>query len=202
MPQVTLSALITGLRTGTALASFPTDTVPALAARPDRAPAVYATKQRDFQKPLILMGAQPADLWPYVDDRAGDLEQWQAIAQDYWPGALTIVLPAQSDRLPPMNDILGPTRSIGLRVPACEVAKAILEQTGPLLTTSVNRSGQPPLRTIADINREFPELLTLSPDEVAAMGDSEVGSGEPSTVVRWGPTGWEVLRQGAIQFLG
>lgn len=200
MPQVTLSELVTALREGTALASFPTDTVPALAARPDRAGAIYDTKQRDFSKPLILMGARAADLWPYVVDRDGDQEQWAAIARDYWPGALTIVLPAAADRLPPMNETLTRPDTIGLRVPACEVARSILAQTGPLLTTSVNRSGQPPLRRIADINREFPHLLTLSPDDVAAMGDSEIGSGQPSTVVRWERSGWEVLRQGSVEF--
>jgi L-threonylcarbamoyladenylate synthase len=56
------------------------------------------------------------------------------------------------------------------------------------------------LRTIADINREFPHVLTLSPDDVAAMGDSEEGSGLPSTVVRWTPAGWDLLRQGSVQF--
>jgi L-threonylcarbamoyladenylate synthase len=200
MPQVAFSELVTGLRDGLALGSFPTDTVPALAARPDRAWAIYETKQRDPSKPLILMGACAADLWPYVADRPEATAQWQAIAQRVWPGALTLVLPASPDRPPIPQDLAAGDATIGLRVPACEVARSILAQTGPLLTTSINRSGQPPLRTIADINREFPHVLTLSPDDVAAMGDSEEGSGLPSTVVRWTPAGWDLLRQGSVQF--
>jgi L-threonylcarbamoyladenylate synthase len=57
--------------------------------------------------------------------------------------------------------------------------------------------------TLADIEAQFPQLVTLSDGAIAAI-ESEIGpiipmvSGLPSTVVRWTGTGWEVLRPGAV----
>jgi len=61
MAQVSITDLVAGVRSG-CLVSFPTDTVPALAVRPDRA-EIFAAKQRSQNKPLTLMGATSADLW-------------------------------------------------------------------------------------------------------------------------------------------
>lgn len=200
--RVSIEQLIASLKSGE-VASFPTDTVPALAARPDCAEKIYELKQRDRRKALILMGAEPSDLWPFVAGSTAEQALWAEAADRYWPGALTLVLPAAADRVSPQTNGADPT-TIGLRVPKCTVARLILAQTGPLATTSVNRSGQPPLRTIADIERVFPNLLTLSPDDIASYGDSEVGSGLPSTVVTRVATRsaqtWQILRQGSVSF--
>ncbi|MGK7958032.1 MAG: Sua5/YciO/YrdC/YwlC family protein, partial [Crocosphaera sp.] len=55
MPEVSQQQLITGAKQGKVV-SFPTDTVPALAALPDSASLIFATKKRPPDKPLILMG--------------------------------------------------------------------------------------------------------------------------------------------------
>lgn len=201
MPQVSLTDLITAATEGKSLISFPTDTVPALAARPDRAALIFAAKQRSQTKPLILMGARLADLWPYVAGTEAEQKAWQAIADQYFPGALTLVLPA-SDRLPPEVNPTDPT-SIGIRVPNCAIACQILAKTGPLATTSVNRSGEPPLLTLDAINAEFPEVLTLSTAEVEAWDSTRSSPaasslGMPSTVARWTGATWEILRQGSV----
>ncbi|MGK7890200.1 MAG: L-threonylcarbamoyladenylate synthase [Leptolyngbyaceae cyanobacterium] len=162
MTQVSLDALITAACEGDRLISFPTDTVPALASRPEWAAMIYVAKQRSLRKPLILMAAHADDLWGYVQHDHPAFRQWQQMAFWYWPGGLTLVLPA-SDSLPRAVNPTNPT-TIGIRVPNCAIARHILRQTGPLATTSVNRSGQPPLETIAAINQDFPEVLTLSPD--------------------------------------
>lgn len=194
MTQVSMSALIAGVQSGQ-LVSFPTDTVPALAARPDRAELVFAAKQRSQKKPLILMGAFPASLWPFVQGSAAELEIWQQVAQQYWPGALTLVLPA-SAKVPAAMNPTDPT-TIGVRVPNSRVAIAILSQTGPLATTSANRSGEPPLQTLQEIEAQFPEVLTLNPTEVEAQQQQIIGM--PSTVAKWTGEGWEILRQGSVQ---
>ncbi len=195
MPAVSLSELVAAACAGDRLVSFPTDTVPALAVRPDRAGLIFAAKQRDLRKPLILMGATAADLWQYVQGSPAEMELWQSIAAQYFPGALTLVLPA-SDRLPPEVNPTDPT-SVGIRVPNHSIARQILALTAPLATTSVNRSGEPPLQTIRQINAEFPEILTL-PDELERL--EEIPLGLPSTVVKWTGDRWAVLRQGSIQF--
>lgn len=190
MTHATLSELIAGAIAGQ-LVSFPTDTVPALATRPDRAALIYTAKQRDVTKPLILMGATAEDLWQYARGSDGERELWQRVARTYWPGPLTLVLPA-SDRLPPQVNPTDPT-TIGIRVPNSAIARCILAQTSPLATTSANRSGDPPLSDLSQIAVEFPEALILDPAEVA-----ETPGGVPSTVAKWTGCGWQILRQGAI----
>ncbi|NEQ23007.1 MAG: L-threonylcarbamoyladenylate synthase [Microcoleus sp. SIO2G3] len=199
MPQVSLTEFVAAARQGDRLLSFPTDTVPALAVRPDRAELIFAAKQRNQTKPLILMGATPVDLWPYV---RGFEPQWQQIADRYWPGAVTLVLPA-SKLLPAAINPTDPT-SVGLRVPDHAIARHILAQTGVLATTSVNRSGEPALLNFDEINAQFPNVLTLQPAEIAGLEQTGLqnrpASGLPSTVAQWTAAGWKVLRQGSIEF--
>lgn len=192
--QVDLSQLIAGAKAGQ-LVSFPTDTVPALASLPDRAELIFAAKGRSLDKPLILMGAELEDLLPFVQGTAAELAVWRSVAAAYFPGALTLVLPA-SDRLPPQMNPLNPT-SVGIRVPNHPLARKILAATSPLATTSVNRSGQPALTDPAEIHVQFPEVLVLPPSELANVPQ---GAGQPSTVVQWVDSGWRILRQGEVQF--
>ena len=197
MTQVSISALVAGACAGK-LVSFPTDTVPALAVRPDCSELIFAAKQRPPEKPLILMGGFPAALWHFVKGTDTELEIWQEVAGKYWPGALTLVLPA-SDKVPRVMNPIEPT-TIGMRVPNSEIAIAILSQTGPLATTSANLSGKPPLKTVGDIEVEFPECLTLHPSELEEF--PPVTTGVPSTVAKWTSNGWEILRQGGVRLEG
>ncbi len=194
MAQVSIDSLIQGAISGDYIVSFPTDTVPALAAKPDRADLIFAAKRRSQDKPLILMAASAEALWPYVLGTPAELNLWQQVAASYWPGALTMVLPASAKVPAVMNSIDRTT--IGVRVPNSPLALKILQQTGPLATTSANLSGQPPLESVAEIEAEFPEVLTLVPAELAT---ATTASSLPSTVAKWTGSDWEILRQGAIE---
>ncbi|MGK7926304.1 MAG: L-threonylcarbamoyladenylate synthase [Spirulina sp.] len=174
--------------------SFPTDTVPALAVRPDRAAAIFTLKGRSLEKPLILMGAGFPDLQPYIQGTPAEMAIWQQIAEEYWPGALTLVLPASAAVPEGMNP--RDRTTLGIRVPDLPLAREILTQTGPLATTSANRSGEPPLETMTAIAVAFPEIAVLSGDNLPV--DVRVGSGLPSTVAKWTREGWEILRRGSI----
>lgn len=201
MPCVSLQKFIDQVRVGEALVSFPTDTVPALAARPDQGQRIYMTKGRPSTKPLILMAATLTDMLPYLTGSAADIAEWQQVTAHYWPGALTLVLPA-SNRVPvAMNT--QPIGTLGVRVPNHPLACYLLARTGPLATTSVNLSGQPPLKDMTAIATQFPQVLTLCEAAIATVtadiGDFTLeASGIPSTVIRWQINGWEVLRQGAV----
>lgn len=204
--QVSLDSLVSGVRAGK-LVSFPTDTVPALAALPERAAFIYAAKQRSRDKPLILMAASAEEIWSFVNGSDDEYEIWHTIAKKYWPGSLTLVLPA-SDSVPqtmisishgdpnPQKDKRTIDKTIGIRVPNCRIAQIILAQTGPLATTSANLSGQPPLQTMAEIEAQFPNVLTLAATE---FKDEMHGDGVPSTVVKWTGKNWQILRQGAAK---
>lgn len=194
MTQVSINALVQGAISGDYIVSFPTDTVPALAAKPDRADLIFAAKRRSQDKPLILMAASAEALWPYVQGTPAELNLWQQVAASYWPGALTLVLPASAKVPAAMNSMDRTT--IGVRVPNSPLALKILQQTGPLATTSANLSGQPPLESVAEIEAEFPQVLTLVPSELAT---ATTASSLPSTVAKWTGSDWEILRQGAIE---
>lgn len=188
MPLVTMAALVAMARAGRPV-SFPTDTVPALAAVPTAASQIYTLKGRSETKPLILMAATAEALWPYVSEPFQP--DWQTAAGRYWPGSLTLVLPASACVPASVNPQQDGT--IGLRVPRHPLALAILQQTGPLATTSANLSGQPPLTNPTDLTQTFPGVFVL--DRPAE------GTGTPSTVVAWTASqGWHLLRAGGIPF--
>ncbi|MFM7600042.1 MAG: L-threonylcarbamoyladenylate synthase [Pseudanabaena sp.] len=192
MALVCLAALVAGARSGK-LVSFPTDTVPALAVRPDRSADIFTLKQRSPEKPLILMAASWQEFLPFLDTSHPALETWEQVAQKYFAGAVTLVLPA-SDRGCKLNQGF---KTLGVRIPDSKIAIAILQQTGPMLTTSANKSNEPPYRKMLEIHGDFPTVITLG-DGIDITKQS--GSGLPSTVVEWTTTGWLVRRQGAVNF--
>lgn len=169
-------------------AVFPTDTLPALACRPLEAHQLWTLKNRPADRPLILMGADPEDLLAAL--ALPIRPPWRDMALRHWPGALTLVLPAQG----PIAQALHPGgRSLGLRVPACPSALAVLRLTGPLATTSANASGEPACLTAEEAARAFPSLPLLGPLPWPAA------AGLGSTVLAWGEEdGWQVLRAGAV----
>ncbi len=193
MTLVSQTDLIDGAIAGNVV-SFPTDTVPALAVKPELANLIFELKQRPPTKPLILMAASLADLLPYISGTPEELDIWQQAANKYFPGALTLVLPA-SDAVP---KAINPTdsKTIGIRIPDSEIALEILRQTGVLATTSANLSGQSPLRSMAKIAQAFPQVLVIDQQNATLAG-----SGCPSTVVQWTRQNWQILRQGSVQFL-
>ena len=197
MTQVSINTLVEGAISGNHIVSFPTDTVPALATLPDRAELIFAAKRRRQDKPLILMAASAEALWPYVQGSPAELNLWQQVAASYWPGALTLVLPA-SPLVPTAMNAIDRT-TIGIRVPNFSLALKILGETGPLATTSANLSGQAPLESVAEIEAQFPEVLTLMPSELATVATGAIASSLPSTVAKWTGSNWEILRQGAIE---
>lgn len=194
MTKVSQAELVAGA-IADRVVSFPTDTVPALAVKPQSAKLIFELKQRAATKPLILMAASLADIMPYISGTSVELEIWQQTINKYLPGAITFVLPA-SPRLP---NAINPLNSgtIGVRIPAHSIACQILQQTGALATTSANLSGQKPLMTMTDIDRTFPQVLVLNDRDID--NSLLLGSGTPSTVARWTGKDWQILRQGNIQ---
>lgn len=177
--------LARSLRSGSA-ALFPTDTLPALAAAPANASQIWRLKQRPQDKPLILMAADRSQLQQALGQPWQP--EWLEAAEVVWPGAVTLVLPASG----PWAEALHPGgNSLGLRIPACEPARELLRLSGPLATTSANRSGEPAASSADQAAALFPTVPLLAPlpwPEAA---------GQASTVLAWSPRGWRVLRSGA-----
>jgi len=189
MPIVSTAAAIEGVKSGRVV-SFPTDTVPALAAIASHGEEIFQLKHRSTDKPLILMAATLTELLEFVDTSHAALPIWCRVAEAKFPGAITLVLPI-NDRGKHLNS--GFT-TIGVRIPDCSIAIELLQQTGALLTTSANKTNQPPLRQMSSIAAQFPSVLVVAdrnPDRIS-------GSGLPSTVLEWTDSGWRLLRQGQV----
>ena len=167
---------------------FPTDTVPALAASINDAEKLWQIKNRPKTKPLILMGSSIEQLLSYALPEA--YEDASKIASSYWPGAITIAIPALSE----IVQILNPTgNSIGIRVPACTLTLELLKKSGPLATTSANFSGLDPSLDADGVAKCFPELPLLGPIPWPQS------SGLASTLIKWNaPGSWLLLRRGAV----
>ncbi|MFL0732078.1 MAG: L-threonylcarbamoyladenylate synthase [Prochlorococcus sp.] len=181
------SVLASRLKAGSA-ALLPTDTLPALAAAPDHAAQLWTLKRRPSDKPLILMGASSDQLLELTSPLA--FEDACLMAKRYWPGALTLVLPASGM----VAEALNPGAfTLGVRVPDCGVIRNLLERSGPLATTSANLTGFAPTCSAEKAAACFPGLPVLGPVPWP------VPSGLASTVLAWQGAGcWHVLRHGAV----
>ena len=167
---------------------FPTDTLPAIGCLPEFSKKIYEFKKRDRNKPLILMGSEQKHLIDYVHESAK--EDYENIASKYWPGALTIVIPASEKQTLNLtsNDL-----TIGLRIPNSYMAQSLLKETGPLLTSSANISGFKGSITVEGIAQDFPSVKILGP---IPWGKS---SGKASTIIFWNKSGdWRVIREGEV----
>jgi L-threonylcarbamoyladenylate synthase len=175
---------------------FPTDTVYGLAALATHGRAVrrvFEVKGRSLSQPLILMVAEPEQIeaWAHVDGRA------RAYMRRWWPGPLTLVLPAREGVGPPLTG--GSPRTIAVRIPDHALALALLREAGEALaTTSANRSGEPPALT--PLETAWVEGLAAVLDGGRAPGEVpstllDVSGAEPR-VLRAGPVPAEVLLSG------
>lgn len=176
------------LKAGEVIA-FPTDTVYGLAALASDGRAVrrvFELKGRSFGRPLILMVAEPARLerWAELDNRA------RACMEAWWPGPLTLVLPARPGAGPPLTSS-GRPRTIAARIPDHAVAAALLREVGEALaTTSANRSGEPPARTAL-------EAASVRGVDAVVDGGRAPG-GVPSTLLDLTGPEPRILRPGPI----
>ena len=167
---------------------FPTDTLPAIGCLPKFSNAIYKFKKRDRNKPLILMGSEHKQLIDYVHESAK--EDYENIASKYWPGALTMVIPASEKQTSILtsNDL-----TIGLRIPNSNMAQSLIRKTGPLLTSSANISGFKGSITVEGICIDFPSVKILSPIPW------EKSSGKASTIIFWKKSGdWRLIREGEV----
>lgn len=154
-----LSLAARALRRG-AVVACPTESVWGLSADPLNRLAVEALlklKEREWQKGLILVAAHLDQLSLYIE-----LPSRTALrrARDTWPGPATWVFPA-SPQAPPW--ITGDRDTIAVRVSAHPVVSALCTRFGgALVSTSANRSAQPPCRNVAQLRLRFgPDLLIV-----------------------------------------
>lgn len=187
---------VDGLRTAGALlragglVAFPTETVYGLGAHaldPVAVARVFAAKGRPADNPLIVHLATAAEL-PQVAAEVTPLAR--ALAATFWPGPLTLVLPAVPE-LPSVTT--GGLSTVAVRVPDHPVATAVLAEAGvPVAAPSANRSGRPSPTSAAHVVAD----LGAAVDLVVDGGDTPLGI--ESTVVDARGSRPVVLREGSV----
>lgn len=170
--------------------AFPTDTVFGLGASlrfPEALARIYEIKGRDSAKSLPVLLAS-IDRIPLVAEMPPP--PIQALLREFWPGGLTVVLPALPN-LPPQ--VVAPDGTVGVRVPDHSVALTLCERAGgALATTSANRSGEPPACSAGDIASQLDGGIDVVLDGGFAP------CGEASTVIRVDDARITVIRAGSI----
>jgi L-threonylcarbamoyladenylate synthase len=165
------------------LVAYPTDTVYGISCRIGDEAAVarlFEAKRRPIEKRvqwLVSSLDQALERGYVADGRA------HALADAFWPGGLTIVLASGAG---------GPTQ--GIRVPDHPVALALIQGSGPLVTSSANRSGEPETYDADDVAVAFADSDLLD----AIVDGGRVPGGVASSVVDLSVEPPRLLREGAI----
>ena len=173
------------------IVGVPTETVYGLAVDPMNSEAVaslFDLKGRPADKPFAVLVSSL--------DQASGLAiltpQATTLANEYWPGPLTLVLPRSADT----PDWLGEhdRGTVGIRMPDHEVALMLLDMAGPLLVTSANWSGDAPVADHAAAAVVFGDAVAVYLEGEAGGGSSSTVidvSGDSPTLVRPGPIPWQ-----------
>jgi L-threonylcarbamoyladenylate synthase len=168
---------------------LPTDTLYGLAADafdPGGCARVFDVKTRPRSLPLPVLVRSPKQLVGLVgepDPRA------QRLMAAYWPGALTMVMRSVPDLVWDLGDADG---TVAVRMPADDVALALIAAVGPLAVTSANRSGEPAATTAAEALAQLGDRVDCYLD-----GGARRDSAASTIVDLTGPT-VRVLREGAL----
>lgn len=172
---------------GGSVAIMPTDTVYgicALATDHGAVARLYALKSRD-KKPGTLIASS-------VDQLVGlgIKRRYLKAVEQFWPGALSVVVPTASSNLRYLDLGLG---TLAMRVVEDKSLVDILQRTGPLISTSANLPGCPPAHTIAEAIDYFGDKVDVYMDGGDLMGR------EASTIIRIVDDAVDVLRPGAVR---
>jgi L-threonylcarbamoyladenylate synthase len=151
------------------LVAYPTEAVWGLGCDPLDAAAVdalLALKGRPASKGFILIAADLGQLEPFLDIASAGLRERLSAS---WPGPVTWIVPA-SRRAPPW--LAGRRGTLAVRVTAHPVAAALCREFGgAVVSTSANRSGTRPARSLSEVRRHFPgACLGFLPGPLGGLG--------------------------------
>ncbi|QEE61756.1 threonylcarbamoyl-AMP synthase [Salinibacterium sp. dk2585] len=173
------------------LVVMPTDTVYGVAAdafKPKAVQRLLDAKGRGRQSPPPVLIPNLATL----DALAAEVpDEVRALVDEFWPGGLTVILPARESLDWDLGETAG---TVALRMPASPIALALLAETGPLAVSSANLTGQPAATTVQEAER-------MLGDSVAVYLDGGEGGTQGSTIIdasRVASHGLTIVRHGAV----
>lgn len=166
-----ISVAVAALKHGEAI-TFPTETLYGLGADALNAASVekiYRLKGRDPTNPIPVLVADRAMLDVLVTEIPPLAER---LIMEFWPGALTLVLPARRDIPVPL---LNSTGGVGVRISSQPIATELVQRLGrPLTATSANPTGKPPAHTVEEARNYFAAHIGVFVDGGALV--SKTGS--------------------------
>ena len=171
------------------LVVYPTETFYAIGADPFSSAALrrlFGVKQRDADRPVALIAADTAMAFSIAREVPLDARR---LAESFWPGPLTLVLPARNNVAP---ELIGPD-GVGVRVSPHPVARALSAGLArPITATSANLSGDPPASTLDLAQTSLAEKVKVY------LEGGKLTASAPSTLIAVSASGWKMLREGAI----
>lgn len=171
------------------LVAFPTETVYGLGANalnPLAVAKIFELKERPSFDPLIIHIAHIAQLERLIQ---GNDKRVYHLAEKFWPGPLTMVLP-KSDLVPDLVTSGLPT--VGIRMPGNTIALELIRTSGcPVAAPSANKFGRISPTTAAHVKKQLPHV-----DYILDGGKTSVGI--ESTIIKLTEVGFQILRNGII----
>ena len=171
------------------LVVYPTETFYAIGADAFSSIALrrlFEVKGREPGRPVGLIAADTAMAFSVACEIPIDARR---LADAFWPGPLTLVLPARDSIAP---ELAGPD-GVGVRVSPNPVARALSAGIGrPITATSANLSGEAPASTLEEAHSGLGGKVKVYLEGGKLMATA------PSTVVAFNKTGWKMVRLGAI----
>ena len=169
------------------LICYPTDTLYGLGCNPLNTHAIMKTiaakGKREKAMPVLVRSIDDAERLAYFSESA------KILTHTYWPGPLTLVLPAKES----VPSALSPNRTVGLRSPKHAICQQLLGLcSGHLVGTSANLTGKPPATTTEEIVNQLGDRV----DIVLDGGTTPLGVA--STVVDLTRDHLIILREGPI----
>lgn len=191
--ETSIPKVVDHLRAGGLLA-YPTETVYGLGSRavPADLEALSKLKGRPSDKPfLLLVASRPmAELWGLVFSASA-----RAMADEFWPGPLTLVVPGGEGRLP--DALRGKEGGIAVRVTSHENIRRLVTALGePLTSTSANRPGSKPAPGVERLSNVFAEAESTG--LLLILDGGVLGNVPPSTLVDCTESRPTIIRDGAI----
>jgi len=148
---------------------------------------LFALKGREPGKPVALIAADARSAFELAREVP---EAARRLADAFWPGPLTLVLPAR-DNLP--EPLIGPDGGVGVRVSSHPIARALAAGLGrPITATSANLAGGQPATTLREARDAFGAKVKVY------LEGGKLAASAPSTVVVCGRNEWRILREGAL----
>lgn len=193
-----VAGAVAALKRG-AVIVFPTETLYGLGADVSNSAAVdkvFQLKGRHPGNPIPVLVANRDMLLGLVSDVPPLAEK---LIARFWPGPLTLVLPAHRDIPRPLVNATG---SVGVRISSQPIANELVQALGhPITATSANPSGQPPARTIAQARTYFGGVIDRFIDrgELTAKVGSTVAAviGDTIRIIRLGEITTDELQRAA-----